>query len=85
MSNIDSLLLELETLPRGYISKKIIDKKAYFYLQYRDGNKGLLSKYLDIIEYEKASDNSYITYQKELKAYNEAKAKGNAFILKTIY
>ena len=45
MINKDSLLLELENLPKGYISKKIIHGKTYFYLQYKDGNK-LISKYI---------------------------------------
>lgn len=45
MKDISSLLLELESLPRGYISRKIIHGGEYFYLQYKDGNK-LISKYI---------------------------------------
>ena len=46
MEKIDALLLELESLPRGYISEKKIGKKVYFYLQYKDGNK-VVSKYVN--------------------------------------
>ena len=45
MDKIDDLLLKLEQLPKGYISKKNIYGKEYFYLQYKDGNK-LVSKYI---------------------------------------
>lgn len=45
MKNQTDLLLELEDLPKGYISKKNINGKTYFYLQYKDGKK-LVSKYV---------------------------------------
>ena len=36
---------ELNELPKGYISKKKINEKIYYYLQYREANK-IKSKYL---------------------------------------
>ena len=45
MKDIKSLLLELESLPKGYISKKTIHGKEYFYLQYVE-NKRIVSKYI---------------------------------------
>ena len=45
MGDIRSLLLELESLHKGYISKKTIHGKTYFYLQYLD-NKKIVSKYI---------------------------------------
>lgn len=45
MKNINELLLELESLPKGYISKKIIHEKEYFYLQYKENGK-IVSKYI---------------------------------------
>ena len=44
MKNQTDLLLELEDLPKGYISKKNINGKTYFYLQYKDGKKLDLSE-----------------------------------------
>lgn len=40
---------ELSQLPNGYISKKIINKKVYYYLQRRDGLK-VLSSYIPLDE-----------------------------------
>ena len=45
MKSINELLLELESLPKGYISKKIIHEKEYFYLQYKENGK-IVSKYI---------------------------------------
>lgn len=45
MKSINEILLELESLPSGYISKKIIHGKEYFYLQYKENGK-LVSKYI---------------------------------------
>ena len=45
MKNINELLLELESLPKGYISKKIIHEKEYFYLQFKENGK-IVSKYI---------------------------------------
>lgn len=39
MENISSLIKELESLPKGYISKKNIKGKIYFYLQYIENGK----------------------------------------------
>ena len=36
---------ELETLPRGKITPKIVNGKIYYYLYYRDGKK-VVSKYI---------------------------------------
>ena len=55
MTSINEILLELESLPRGYISRKVIHGKEYFYLQYMD-NKKIVSKYVkkeDLKELEK--------------------------------
>lgn len=40
---------ESSQLPNGYISKKIINKKVYYYLQRRDGLK-VLSSYIPLDE-----------------------------------
>lgn len=45
MASVNELLLELESLPKGYISKKIIHGKEYFYLQYLENGK-IVSKYI---------------------------------------
>lgn len=45
MANVNELLLELESLPNGYISRKVIHGKEYFYLQYKSNGK-LVSKYI---------------------------------------
>ena len=45
MKSINEILLELESLPNGYISKKYIHGKTYFYLQYKSNGK-LISKYI---------------------------------------
>ncbi len=47
MKSINDLLLELESLPKGYISKKTIHGKEYFYLQFLE-NKKIVSKYVKI-------------------------------------
>ena len=45
MANINELLIKLESLPKGYISKKVIHGKEYFYLQYLENGK-IISKYV---------------------------------------
>lgn len=40
-----SIQEELERLPAGYLRKKIVNGKAYYYRQYRDGTK-TVSKYV---------------------------------------
>lgn len=45
MRTISEILLELESLPNGYISKKKIHGKTYFYLQNKENGK-LVSKYI---------------------------------------
>lgn len=40
------LELEIKQLPVGYISKKTINKKVRYYLQYRNGNK-IISTYIN--------------------------------------
>ena len=52
MANINELLYELESLPTGYISKKVIHGKEYFYLQYKNNGK-LISKYIKGNDLEK--------------------------------
>ncbi|MBE6136443.1 MAG: hypothetical protein E7181_04155 [Erysipelotrichaceae bacterium] len=52
MANINELLYELESLPAGYISKKVIHGKEYFYLQYKNNGK-LISKYIKENDLEK--------------------------------
>lgn len=47
-----SIQEELERLPAGYLRKKIVNGKAYYYRQYRDGNK-MVSKYVKKAEVEK--------------------------------
>lgn len=36
---IDGIESELVDLPKGYISKKLINNNEYYYLQWRDGEK----------------------------------------------
>lgn len=45
MDIYDELLKKLDELPKGYLSKKVINKTNHYYLQWRDRNK-LISKYL---------------------------------------
>ena len=54
----------IEELPKGYISKKIIKGKSYMYYQWRDGKK-VKSKYLKSEELE--SMKKKIEYRKELE------------------
>jgi len=49
---IDSISAEIETLPKGYISRKKINGREYTYLQMRQGSK-IISSYL---AKEKAED-----------------------------
>ena len=49
---IDGIESELVDLPKGYISKKIINNNEYYYLQWRDGEK-IRSKH---ISSDKVSD-----------------------------
>ena len=58
MDSIDDLKIRLVALPKGYISKKVINGKERFYLQYRDGKK-VVSKYI------KSSELSIIEAQLE--------------------
>jgi len=46
---------ELSTLPSGYISKKIINKKVYCYLQRRVGLK-IIGTYIPLEEIEQIKD-----------------------------
>ena len=55
MKNINELLIELESLPTGYISKKNIHGKDYFYLQYKNNGK-LVSKYIKEDDLEKLKE-----------------------------
>lgn len=64
MKKINDLLLELESLPNGYISHKIIHGKDYCYLQYKSNGK-LISKYIkqdDVAKLEKD-----LAYRKQLE------------------
>ncbi|MBO4286448.1 MAG: hypothetical protein J5880_03855 [Bacilli bacterium] len=55
MKNINELLIEIESLPSGYISKKNIHGKDYFYLQYKNNGK-LVSKYIKEDDLEKLKE-----------------------------
>ena len=62
--DIKNIFQELENLPKGYISKKVIKGHTYFYLQYFENGK-LLSKY---IPKEKANEiAAQIKRRKELE------------------
>ena len=69
MKNINELLIELESLPTGYISKKNIHGKDYFYLQYKNNGK-LVSKYIkeDDLEKLKADLKRREEIEKEIKS-----------------
>ena len=69
MKNINELLIELESLPTGYISKKNIHGKDYFYLQYKNNGK-LVSKYIkeDDLEKLKADLKRREKIEKEIKS-----------------
>ena len=45
MKSINSLYRELNTLVNGYVSKKVINDKEYYYLQYF-ANGQIKSKYI---------------------------------------
>lgn len=47
-----SIQEELERLPAGYLRKKIVNGKAYYYRQYRDGNK-MVSRYVKRLRWKK--------------------------------
>ncbi len=42
---LDAMMKELQSLPKGYISRKIIGGREYHYLQKREGNK-IVSTYI---------------------------------------
>lgn len=48
----EALKKQNASLPKGYLRKKRINNKDYWYLQYRDGNR-VKSKYIKHSEYEK--------------------------------
>ena len=64
MPSINELLIELESLPTGYISKKVIHGKDYFYLQYKSNGK-LVSKYIKESDKEKLEND--LTRRKEIE------------------
>lgn len=68
MASINELLLELESLPKGYISRKHIHDKDYFYLQYKENGK-LISKYIkeDDLPSLKSQLNKREEIEKEIK------------------
>lgn len=55
----------LQELPKGYISKKNIRGKVYYYLQYRENGK-VVSKYIPIADLPKVEEQ--IKRRKQLKA-----------------
>ena len=54
LNKLTTILFEINTLPQGYISKKNINGKQYFYLQNRLNGK-VLSKYIKEDEVENIS------------------------------
>ncbi len=67
--NIDELLIEYESLPIGYISRKVIRGKECFYHQWKEDGK-LKSRYLKAGELEPLQQQ--LAYRKELKALIDA-------------
>lgn len=55
---------ELSTLPSGYISKKIINKKVYYYLQQRIGLK-IIGAYIPLEEVQQIKD--HVARRKQLE------------------
>lgn len=52
---IDGIESELVDLPKGYISKKIINNNEYYYLQWRDGKK-VKSKHISAADASKLQE-----------------------------
>ncbi|MBR2674482.1 MAG: hypothetical protein IKE52_03380 [Mogibacterium sp.] len=52
---IDGIYKELQSLPKGYVSKKKIRGRDSFYLQWREGDK-IKSKYISQQDVEMLSD-----------------------------
>ncbi|NCA95589.1 MAG: hypothetical protein EOM74_01275 [Methanomicrobia archaeon] len=77
--DIKSAIEQLNLLPKGYISKKVIKGKIYYYLQYLDNGK-IISKYvprLDLPIIEKQ-----IAKRKELERFLKLNKKNNPFRLR---
>ena len=53
--DIEKLYQELDALPKGYLSKKVIKGLTYFYLQYPENGK-LVSRYVPKDKVEELSD-----------------------------
>ena len=80
---IEGINKELKTLPKGYISRKIIRGKETFYLQWREGDK-VKSKYIVADEVDELSkkvkrrqelEKSLRTSKKDLKKLESAIGK----------
>jgi len=70
--DIDKIELEIEHLPKGYISEKVINQRLYYYLQFRESGK-VKSIYLksDQVEYYRrliAYRNELLSKLKEMKS-----------------
>lgn len=64
MSRISEIINILNTLPKGYISKKTINNKVYYYLQYLSNGK-LISEYIKHSELETIKNK--LTKRKQLE------------------
>lgn len=78
MNRIEEINRELNKLPNGYISKKKINNKVCFYLQYRIGNK-IISKYIRPEQLESLEND--ISRRKELEKEYKELTKDKDFLL----
>lgn len=85
MASINELLIELESLPNGYISKKHIHDKDYFYLQYKENGK-LVSKYIKDADLDKLRNdlNRRNEIEKEIKELMDKEKKVNSLSRSTL-
>lgn len=79
MNRIEELNLELSSLPKGYISKKIINGKERYYLQYREGKK-IVSTYIKSTELKEIQDK--ISKRKEIEEEIALLSQNSDFVLK---
>lgn len=72
--NIREMIIRLNTLPKGYISKKKIKGRYYYYYQYEYINK-LISKYIKSYELEeyKSKIKERKQLEKQIKCYKRQK------------
>lgn len=78
MKSIDELRNELKRLPNGYISKKTINNRQYYYLQYFDNGR-LKSKFVPLSQLDNVT--RQITRRKEIeKQIKERENQGNNLV-----